>query len=80
LLWPCVSAAAAGAVGIFAERYAVTLLGLLAVAAMMAAVYLVVAAFTGAVRAADVLQIEKILPIRLESVPGNRLLLRLLRP
>jgi hypothetical protein len=50
------------------------------VAVAMAAVYAAMAAVTGAVRAGDLLQVQRVLPVRLESIPGHRLLLRLLRP
>ena len=79
VLWPCISSAAAGAVGILLVRFAWGLPGLLAVAAAMSVTYLAMASVTGAVRAADLLQIEMALPVRLDSVPGHRLLLRLLR-
>ncbi len=80
VLWPSISAAVAGIAGSPLERFATGPLGLLAVAVAMAAVYAAMAAVTGAVRAGDLLQVQRVLPVRLESIPGHRLLLRLLRP
>jgi hypothetical protein len=77
---PVISGLAAGVAGYLLGGLASGLLGLLVVAAIMGIVFLVAATLTGALRAADLAQVQKALPARLGPLLGHPLLTRVLRP
>ena len=79
LIGPVVSALLAAGLGFALAGLATGLVGLLAVGLAMAAVYVVAAALTGAIRAGDLAQARKALPPRLAhllAIPGLERLLR----
>lgn len=76
---PTVSALLAGGVGFALRGLATGLLGLLVVGVAMAIVYLVAAALTGAIRAGDLAEAQKVLPARWGRLLATSRLERLLR-
>ena len=74
-----VSALAAAAAGLAVRSLATGLTTLVMTSVIMTIVYLAAAIATGALRAGDLDHLQKVLPIRLKTLPGHCLVMRLLR-
>ncbi|HCO01881.1 MAG TPA: hypothetical protein DIT48_00695 [Actinobacteria bacterium] len=77
---PVASALVAGSVGFLLRGFASGLLGLSAVTGVMGVAFILTAALTGALRAGDLSQVQKVLPARWAPLLAHPFLTRLLRP